>query len=92
MDTQKILKKRDKKHKKEKNEKKAKQYSSEPSDEGEDVPVEQPPQINSEESGDDDSAHEDQRDAVDIKKISIVAEPGHSAAEADAKAESKFLK
>ena len=89
MDTQKILKKRDKKHKKDKKEKKTKHYSSEPSDEGENVPVEQ--QINNEESSDD-AGHEDQRDAVDIKKISIVAEPGHSAAEADAKAESKFLK
>jgi len=32
----------------------------------------------------------DERDAADIKKISIVAEPGHSAAEAEAKSESKY--
>lgn len=37
-----------------------------------------------------DSDHEDPRDAVDIKKMSIVAEPGHSAADAEAKSESKY--
>jgi len=39
MDTQKILKKRDKKHKKDKKEKKSKHYSPEQSEEEEHVPV-----------------------------------------------------
>jgi len=85
MDTQKILKKRDKKLKKDKKEKKAKHYSE--SSEEEQV-ISPPLEIPSEQS-EAESDH-DERDAADIKKISIVAEPGHSAAEAEAKSESKY--
>lgn len=85
MDTQKILKKRDKKLKKHKKEKREK-HISESSDEEKIV---QPPVENISESSEEESDH-DQRDATDIKKLSIVAEPGHSAAEAEVKAESKY--
>ena len=84
MDTQKILKKRDKKLNKHKKEKREKHVS----ESSEDEVVVQPPESISASSGEE-SDH-DQRDAADIKKISIVAEPGHSAADAEVKAESKL--
>ena len=85
MDTQKILKKRDKKLKKHKKEKREKHVSE---SSGEEEIVQPPPEKISASSGEE-SDH-DQRDAADIKKISIVAEPGHSAADAEVKAESKY--
>ena len=83
MDTQKILKKRDKKLKKHKHEKK--EVKPNPNDSSDEEVAQPQPQVDEASESD-----HDKRDAQEVKKVSIVAEPAHTAAEAETKAESKF--